>query len=230
MAKSEGKITTTARDFIKSLPLTPHVITGYLLNFAIWKFSDVDNIVDPKLRKAYYLWDEEDTIQEIRQTGINITTAHRFDPTLADQVPAIVIARGGCSQGPRMSIGDRRHVPTSLLGQANANEFPTLGHNSYHFLLGGRHIIYCVNRTGAGAEVLGIEMWHALLDYSQVIRADLKADEFRVGELGAAGKIQEFNDNWTVPIQISYKYQRKTMLTSESPILKGFDFKANNNT
>lgn len=126
-----------------------------------------------------------------------------------------------------MSIGDRTQTPINLIGTVNQNLEATLGHSQLVLAMGGAHSLYVVASEGAACEVLAWEIWESLVVYSQVIRKDLCFDEFRVAPLPKIGKLDEFKENWVIPILVTYKYQKSVIMKEESPILKSIGISTN---
>ena len=225
---------TATRNQVPSTPylckwhITPQVITGYLLQFIRWKFSRLENIQDPMLRKEYYLWEPDDLeAQEIR-SNILIATAHNYNTTNAQTRPAVIIKRQNTDLGGKMSIGERYQTPQNLLGNGHDPNFEaTMGQHQQVVQISGSHSIMCIGDSGGNAEILGIELWQTFIDHIQIIRRDLGLNEFRVGPLQTAGKLKEANTSWVVPFSVTYTYQRSTLIRQEAPILKAFTVETN---
>ncbi len=207
---------------LNSIPIDSQVITSYLLNLFRYKFADPRNHYQDTLRTTEYVWRPDDmTIPvQTKTKGILIDAVHKYDPTDSQQRPAIIVAREQQELGPRMSIGDRYQTPTNFVGDVNQNLEATLGFNQHVFAMAGAHSIYAIHREGAACEILGIELWEYLIMYSHVIRQDIGFDEFRVAPLPKIGKLDEFQENWVIPIMVTYKYQKSVIMKEESPLLK----------
>lgn len=224
-------INPTARtSYTCQWPIDPHIITRYLVNFCQWKFSRLENIQNPYLRREHKLWKPQDFQNRLVKSNILITTVYDYDPEDAQQRPAILIRRNATSTGRRLSLGDKYQTPGNLLGNGHdPNKLATLGQNQQLVAVQGSHSIFIVDTSGGAAEALGIEMWQTFSDYRTPIRKDLLLDTFGVEALRAVGKIREFKDTWGVPIVVTYSYQRNTLLRTESPILKAIGAEYNIN-
>lgn len=217
---------TTIYDKSSSLcdiPIDSQIITGYLLNMFRFKFADPRNHYQETLRNTEYVWRPDDMVAQTKTKGILIEAVHKYDPTGSQARPAIIISREQQELGPRMSIGDRYQVPTNLIGSVDQNLEATLGFNQNLYAMAGAHSIYAIAREGAACEILGIELWEYLIIYSHVIRQDLGFDEFRVAPLPKIGKLDEYKENWVIPIMVTYKYQKSVIMKEESPLLKYID-------
>lgn len=209
--------------YLSQWPVSPQIITGWFVRFLQWKFSATRNINNSQLKTSDILWKPDDTLAQNYTKKILVGTVNEYDPTDAQQRPAVMVRRGGTNLAGKMSLGDRYHVPTNLLaGGTDPNIEATMGHDQQVVGIAGSHTLFCIADTGGAAEVLGIDVWTTLIDFMHVARKDLKLDEFRVGELRPVGKLKEATDAWVVPIMVNYSYQRNTVVKLESPVLKAF--------
>ena len=212
--------------FLNEVPrLDTQVITGYFINLMKWKFSALRNLRQDALRKPTYLWRPDDKVDKPttpgQTKGILITSALDYDPTDAQQRPAIAVSRNSWQLSDQQSIGNRVQIPTNLLGNGHDPNFEaTMGQNQYLYLVNGSHAFYCVADQGASCEVLGFEIWETLLEYSAVIRRDLGLHSLLVSDLPKVGKLEESTDNYVIPVLITYSFHKSNILRQESPVLK----------
>lgn len=209
------------------VPVTTRIVTNWLFNFCIWKFSHINNIDNEWLRIEDYIWKEDDTVNEIMNKGILIQKAFDYKPQDAQKRPALIIKAGETIVGPRIAIGDTTKTPTNLLGQANPNTTAMLGDSQQMVAIGGSAVIYAVHHTAGIAEILGEEIFYSLIDYKLPTKKILKLDEFRPASLGSVTKIEEFKDNWACPINVSFKFRRDTIVRQEAPLLKAISVQLN---
>lgn len=203
---------------------TPRVISNWIYNFAIWKFSKTERIYNPALKKDYFLWKEDDTVSEVMDKGILIAKAFAYKPQDSQQRPAIIVKTNNAELGPKLGLGDKTHLQENLIGSVPANGYPIVSDVYQAVSLGGSTTIFCVHNTPAAAEILGEELWFSLIDFMKVAQRDLDLDEFRPVSLSGLQKIQEFNENWVTSINVIYKLVQARIITEKAPLLKGIKF------
>ena len=216
-----------SKNLLCYVPVTGRIVSNFLFNFCIWKFSDVNNLDNEWLRNDNYLWHEDDTQNEIMNKGILIKKAHEYSPQDAQQRPALIVKNNATKLGPKISIGNRTHTPTKLHGEANPNTTAMLGDDQQSVGLGGGVTIYAIHKEPAIAEILGEELYYGLLDFMRPIKKALGLDEFTPSDLGELTKITEFKENWAVPINVIFKFRRSTIIKQEAPLLKGISMQLN---
>lgn len=198
----------------------PYWVTGYFLRFLAWKFSALENLIDPALRVPEFLWKPDDTVNESMTKGILLTTHTAWVPRDAQQRPAVVIKRNRFNVEPQVSLGDRYHTPTLKIGEHDPNLTANLGQRQQLLEISGSHTFFCIASSGAGAEALGGEIWSALSDYQLILREELGFHRLRTGGMEAASRLEEAAESWVVPVVVSYIYQRSTVINQLSPLLK----------
>lgn len=208
--------------FIRSVTFTPRIITAYLIRALIQKFSTLDNIRDPALKKGYYLYSPVTQSPQNAATGMIICTPYSYQPLRTQKRPAIIVGRESTALGPRLSMGDQYQVPTNLIGNGhNPNETATLGQNQQLLQFEGSHNIACVHTEGEACEVLSFEVFDWLAGFQSIIRRELGLHMFRLGEMGAPQKLNDnYSENWVVQFKVGYTYQKGAILVMESPLLK----------
>lgn len=210
--------------------MEPQLITAWLVRFFQWKFSQKDRILSQAIRNDSYLWYPDNMEIQEQRKGIFIGTSNHWSATDANQMPGIIIKRNTYQTGQRQSIGDRYHVSRNLIGDGhNPNEQATMGQRQTLVPISGTHTVYPVAETGGSAEILGIEVFGALLDWMLVARQDLGLMEYRPQGLQPVGKLREGGQSaYTAPVVINCTYQRTTVVNQESPLLKGFTVEGTN--
>jgi hypothetical protein len=202
-------------------PVDPYVIKGYLVRFLEWKFSRKENIQNQFLRDQAYLWKPDDTVGENRTTGILIASSGEYNSEAAHQRPACIVKLGPV-RADRISLADRVHSESNLIGTVDPNQKATLGFETQTLHVRAGYTVFCIGETEGSAENLGLEVWHSLLDHQQVIRRDLGLIQWAVGDMQSVGKLREFKDTWATPIRIATTFNRTVILEQESKVLKAF--------
>lgn len=216
----------TPSEYIKRGP-NSRLITGWFFQFLLWKFSTINNIEDPALRLAEYLWAPDDEANKTMSKGLLIKEAHRFQMRDADQRPAILIKAGAQTPdyGEGGTIGGNRtqsHVNLLMTDGHDPNEAPTLGQDVQQNFIAGEHQLMFIHKTGAAAEVLGLEVWNSLLDYATVMRRDCGLQRMQIGPISPAAPIRGYSSHWATATMLRYRYQRVSLVSQESPLLKAY--------
>lgn len=220
---AEFKDNILNESYRQQVQTSPRIISNWLYNFAIWKFSKLERIYNPALRQDYFIWKEDDTESEEMDKGILIAKAFAYKPQDSQQRPAIIVKTNNAEMGPRLGIGDKTHLQENLIGNKPAQGYPIVSDNLQGVPLAGSSTLFCVHSTPAAAEILGEELWFSLIDFMKPAQRALELDELRPVGLSGLQKIQEFNENWVTTVNVTYKYTRMRVITEKAPLLKGIN-------
>lgn len=209
----------------------PRLITGWLLQFLQWKFSNIQNLIDPALHSEAYLWQPRDLENRDYGSGILIEPATRLEPTTMGHRPALLL-RGG-PQKPMRGLGsiggNRRQMHHNLIGDGHdPNKEPTVGQEAQNDWIEGSHTVFCIHTDPAAAESLGIEVWWSLLDYRGVARKDCRLKRIDVpGGISETSQVKEVKGHWATSFVVNYIYERTSLILNEAPYLKSYSFHNN---
>ena len=186
----------------------PQLLTGMLINFLRDQWAAADNIFNPDLRQS--------TWTENPDSGILIEAVTRYTPETAGKRPAVLVKRNRV-QVASQGIGGRQQgaVPTTLERGAFVG---------YASIMTGSHTVFCVNWSGAAAELLSTEVLHQVLEFAPPIRAKLRLHQLDVLELGAVHRVEEGPESYVVPITVGWSYEVGWQLKLQSLPLKTFQF------
>jgi len=176
----------------------PILLTGLLRDLLVRHFHDPANLEEADLSK--YIWSEDE------RTGILIESIHRWRGDLTEKRPALVIKRNDY-QNTRWGIAD--YVQLTEDG-------------AYEFCTGyvGSHTVFCLQRTGASAEILGTEVVRELHQFHPVITQYLGLLRFGVIQVGAIAEVEEAKETFVVPVTVGWAYQDNWRLELESMRLR----------
>jgi hypothetical protein len=192
-----------------STGMPPSILTGMFLSWIRQHFAFRLNLEAPYLRgtpdSVGMVWAPDAT------TAIVIEAATRWDPTQANQRPAIYIKRNS-AQNIRRGIDNSR-----MYGGSN------FGGTIYTSFLVGSHTFFCISAECAGAEGLATEVYRQLVEFSPVMRKEFQLHRLELAEIAEPMKLEEAAGSWTVPITISWAAEDKWILKPQGPILKKTD-------
>jgi len=94
------------------------------------------------------------------------------------------------------------------------------GAESYEDMEMTGHLLFCIGRTGAEAELLGTEVWKHFKHFGPILRKDLKLARFQVMELSEVGKVEESKTHFATAVSCFSAFFERWDLILESPILK----------
>jgi len=178
------------------------VLTGVMLQVLRQKFADPDEIEIPALRDK--IW-----TPELETSKILIGPAYRWNPVEAMNRPAIMVRRHAI-RSQRIGVND-----------AHMGNYQTPdGAETHEDLELTGHLLFCIGRTGAEADLLGTEVWKHFKHFGPVIRKDLKLARFQVMELSEVGKVEESKDHFATAVSCFSAFYERWDLILESPILK----------
>jgi hypothetical protein len=213
---------TSYLDGISSLAVTglqPQIITGIFLQVLREHFISADRIENEYLKGCVWVAKDDDPVTpDPERTKILIDPIYRWNRTLTQKRPGIIVKRGA-QQPQRVGIGMNR---TFGLG---AEDLPEAG-SKYSLFYQGSHSMLCVATDGGVAEILSTEVARHLTQFAPVIRKEFRFKEFELVQLGEIGVLEEEKENYVVPVVIKYSYENNWRLTKQEPRLKSVVLKS----
>jgi hypothetical protein len=180
----------------------PLLITGFFRDLLVRQWADPVNIISPEMKQ--YVWSEK------QDSGILIESVHRYRADFVEKRPAIMIKRNSF-----------RNMQTGFAGQmqglgaaAYENEKGAISRHTTLFI--GSHTLFCIHGTGASTEILAAEVMSHIVACLWPIRRHLGLRQFSVTEVGAIQEIEESNENYVIPITVSWGYEHVWQLREES--------------
>lgn len=168
----------------------PLTITEVLVTWLRSHFSDARRFDNDKPNEAIvnFVW------KPGKDTGIIIESASRWVPTATEHRPALIVKRNAWKR-LKLGIGDRR------LGDGDTESLVP-----YETAWDGSHTIFCITNNGPDTELLAVEVFKELVEFSQIVRSLLNLRYLSVQEVGELSLLEEARENFVVPITISYGY------------------------
>jgi len=204
---------------ICSFGMRPHIITGFLRQLYGQHFADPNNLENPILRRKIERlgpWVQESDDGESPKAGIQIESVTRWKPDTMQQRPAIVIKRNDWKWVSQI-IDDR------AMGDRTPDQF-----EHYVGWWRGSHTVFAIAGEGGEAEHLGTEIAKLMVWYRSVIRRALNLDRWVLVSVGSLVELEEADENYAVPVTVSYAGQESWELLQEVPRLKRISIKASN--
>lgn len=184
---------------IEQTGLKPHIVTGVLVQICRAIFSDPETIEEPNLKR--YLWNPDPKLSRIQ-----IESIYRYKTEDVQERPAVIVKRGNWVI-EKLAIGDAYNAPLETGFEENS-----------HIVVGkGTHTMFCLGTTGLEAELVGTEVYQALLGFLAVIRKQFCFAEFRVQQIGEIGRFEESSVHFAVPITVTYKFFIRWKLLRQTP-------------
>lgn len=183
----------------------PLLITGFLRDFLIRQWISAENILAPEMKK--FLWSPQN------DTGIVIESVSRFQPKLVNKRPAIMIKRNAMTNVPLGMRGKIHNGGNDVKTEKGAFE-------QYATQWAGSHTLFCIHGTSAAAELLATEIKCQVLEFSPVIRRELRLHQCTVANVDTVQELEESTENYVVPITVGWVYEHTWQLKLESLPLK----------
>jgi len=179
--------------------MRPLLLTGYLVDHLEQHFSLGATIEEPDLRSL--IWRKTD------DTGILISTESDWRPTTTGKRPAIIVKRNSYQN---VKKGINNFVGTTKQG---FDEFAS-------FWVGS-HTLFCLQGTGASADLLATEVQREFTQFGPIIRKYLDLHAFVVHEVGPRSELEEAHEHSAVPVTIGWAYEESWQVFQHSmPIRK----------
>jgi hypothetical protein len=165
------------------------LVTGILVQWLRNHFTDANNIETPILR--HDLW-----TPDIATTGITIDSVYKWQPSHTEARPGIFI-KPGPWKVLRYGIDDRK-----MGGTRNC-----AGCSQHNAMYQGSHTLFCIAGESAEVELLGAEVYRELMEFGPAARKVFGFLRFQVTDIGEPSILEEANQNFVVPIVVSYGAQ-----------------------
>lgn len=172
----------------------PLMLTGLLKDILVRHFARPAGVGAPELRDIVWRGDE--------RTGILIESIYRWRGELVEKRPAIIVKRNAY-KNLRVVMADRSGVTDD-------------GHYEYSTFWVGSHTLFCLSRSGAGADVLATEVQKELTGFAPVVIDYLNLFKWSVTEVGDVSEIEEAKECFAVPVTVGWCYQEVWRLELES--------------
>lgn len=182
------------------LMASPQIMTGLFRDILQRHFASADYIEEADLRQLIWRPGE--------QTNILVEVAYRWSPALTQFRPGVIIKRNSY-RNVRLGIGDAKQFP--FVDQA--------GNRHYATSWLGSHTLFCIANSGAQAELLSSEVQRELTGFAEIIRSTLGLLRFQVLEIGPISILEEAQENFAVPVTVSYAYEQRWSVRPQAPRL-----------
>lgn len=201
-------------------------VTGFLLWTIRRHFSLVSNIKDAALQQYIWAPQPDDTTINASESNILIEPVTKVtgQPQQFLQMrPAVLVKRNSWTP-KKLGIADwvMPFGRNKLDMSKRPFDYALDTANHYEVLVVGSHTIFCIGGTGGEAEALGTEVFYELLEFAQLIRADLDLERFQINEVSPVAKLEESKEHYVVAIDVFYSFFHAWKLTLELPEAKGF--------
>lgn len=201
MAEHPQFVGTTLSAICQMLP-RPQTMTGLFVEHFQRHFAETNFVEDGSLREL--IWRDTPT------TNILIESVWRWDPTTTERRPAIIVKRNQYTF-QRVGIGDNRHQLQPTDAQGNPH---------YFALWVGSHTLFAIGGSGAQAELLGAEVQREMTEFAPRLRESLGLMRIEASQVGPVALLEESQDNFVVPVTVSYVYPERWMLRQQAPRVK----------
>jgi hypothetical protein len=200
---------------ICSLGARPHLINGFLVQLLRQHFCDPSHFEEPVLRNAGVSDSTHDPLYTYKfrpdlKTGIVVDALNKWDPTLTDRKPAVLVKRTRFSS-QTMSIAGR-----------SQGSVPEHGFDTYQLQIEGGSVIFCVAHEPGEADLIAFETFHYVSGIAPIITNVLKLNKFRVDGADEIHRLDANEKQFVVPISVSYTYEDTWILKQDVPVLKSF--------
>lgn len=182
--------------------LSPQMISGLLTKAISLHFSSADFITRDELKS--YIWNADPVA-----SGIRIAVGTRFDPRSANQLPAIIIKRGGMSAA-RVVIGDAMNL---------SNTDSTHGIENYFRLVTGTHSFLCMAEADGAAELLGMELFDTLSWLGPIFVDKLPFRDFQVTSISEPMIMDSLGNKVGVQVAVTYVFDYCWQTTAASSVM-----------
>lgn len=193
---------------IDTTGFSPIIITGILVQLLRQFFSSRDQILNPVLKDN--VWSPD-----LNSTGILIESVTKLKIEDLERRPAILVKRNAHKAMQNMIAYGEEAADLKRPGEGI----------TYNQVWVGSSTIFGIGRNAAEAEVLAEEASGSLRQYAPLIRGDFSFLRFSVLEIGPAGKLQESQEHFAVPVTFGYGYWERWTVAQESPVVMKFEVK-----
>ena len=176
-------------------------MTGMIRDVLVRHFSEGSQVESPDLRR--YVWTEGD------QTGIAIESIHVWREQLSMRRPAVLI-KPNAYKLVRIALNDLSGITED-------------GSTTHTKLCVGSHTVFCLQKSGAAAEILATEVEGILDGFAPVLRRHLGLNRFEVLEVGGVEEIDESSEHFGAAVTVGWAFKKTRALHPESLPIKRFD-------
>lgn len=167
-----------------SMALRPLMITGLIRDWMTKHFAGPLSAEEPDLRNL--IW------QEGVRTGMLIESIYRWRGDIVNKRPALIIKQNA-RQNVRYGIDDAMGI--------NGHGTPRF---ATHWV--GSHTVFCIQGSGASAEILATEVQRELTEYAHPLRASLGLALWQVTEVGEIAEVEEARESFVIPVTVGWAY------------------------
>lgn len=176
-----------------------YLLTGFLVDFLVRHFASPLNVETPDLRSL--VWSPGD------RTGILIEEESRWRPQTTEKRPAVIVKRNA--------------YRSVRLGRANLAGYNNgTGSRFYAKLWSGSHTLFCLHRSGAGADLLATEVVNEVGRFAHALQGALGLHYLEVVEVGPASEVEEATESRAVPVTVGWVYEDTWEVVEEAPPLR----------
>jgi hypothetical protein len=197
--------------------LQAHILTGVFLQLVRNHFSIAENIEEPRLRNCLWVPLVNDPLlPDPERSRILIEPVYRWDPSLLQSRPAIIVRRGALTQN-RVGIAMNEQMSLGGLDQAS---LPLAG-REYYLPFQGSHVLFCIAGDGGVAELLSTEIARELYQFARPITEEFGFEIFELGEIGEVQRLEEHNEQFVVPVAFTYRFYDQWVVSQQEPRFSG---------
>jgi hypothetical protein len=222
-------IVPSSESAVHTLGALPQVALGYMLRVMMQHFSNPASFRDPALKNLKFVPDTVSNtgVTTVKSTTLRVTTVGNFSPQDADQQPAVILRHGGMTPGQSLSVGDRLHGITAMLGDnlgnagdvSDVNITPQIGDEALVRMYSSSITVVATAPEYGAADAIGAEAYQEILDWIPIIRRDWRAYQLDA-VMGEVGQLDGATKAWAVEINIPYTFLRISVLRPQAPLLK----------
>lgn len=194
--------------YLCSNHLTPHRVTGFLLQHYINHFGHAEQAGISPLRNC--VWSSDPM-----RSKILIESLTRWDPASAGVRPAILVRRNDWE------------VTQLAIGNVLQSSQITDGTQRYSVMMSGSHTIFCLSVEAAECEELAFEVLQQLLEFCPLLRAKLGLLKMLPSQLGKPLPVLESREHFGVPITVGYCHNFNWVTRQHAPTLGSVDIRSN---
>jgi hypothetical protein len=197
--------------------LQAHILTGVFLQLVRNHFSVAENIEEPRLRNCLWVPQVSDPLlPDQERSKILIEPVYRWDPTLLQARPAVIVRRGALTP-QKVGIAMNEQLALGALDPAG---LPIAG-REYYQPMTGSHVLFCIASDGGVAELLSTEVARELYQFARPIAVEFGFSAFELGEIGEVQRLEEHNEQFVVPVTFKYGFYDQWVVAQQEPRFSG---------
>lgn len=188
-----------------SLGLSPHRISGIMLQLLRTHFSDANHIQDVALRKKLV---DHGAWRNAASSRILIETSSKWKPDAAETRPAVIVHRRDV-RGDNLYVGEQSGTD-SMTGQRDFTGYWS-----------GMVTVGCFSADAGEADVLAWEVAQYLRRFCPLFVENFSLHRCQIKRVGEYQKLKfEANERAGVPVDLVYAFEDNWSVTPDAPILK----------